>query len=339
MIRFVKSVISFSSMKSEAINQAKIKTMKNNIDISVIIPAFNAEKTVGSLIRDLLKEKRLSIEIIVVNDGSTDKTKNIVTSFNDQRLIYLEQQNKGVYAARNLALDNHSGEWVILLDADDCIDDDFLFNRFTLAKNENVDVLISNAYRQSSVSGTKSSIHKNQIYNKKISGHQWINNCVSNKEWPHYLWLQITRSSYIRENGIIFHNGRSHKDILWTMTLAEKNGVFYIANNHDYTYIINPSSITNRNDYYDFRAIDYIDIIATLINTAYEPENSVIRASLLQHSLIESRHFLGLYRRKIKDRDNIKSLFKNKVPLKDIFKGIRDFSDLAFFIKLSAKML
>lgn len=312
--------------------------MKSKIDISVIIPAFNAETTIGSLLAALLKEEKLAIEIIVVNDGSTDNTRDIISAFSDPRIIYLEQNNKGVYAARNLALDNHSGEWVILLDADDSIDGEFLFNRYTLAVKENVDVLISNAWRQNASSGKKSSIHKHQIYNQKISGHQWLNHCVIHKEWPHYLWLQIARSSYIRKHNMVFHDGRSHKDILWTMTLAEKNGDFYITNHHDYTYLINPSSITNRNDYFDFRAIDYIDIIATLINTAYKSENNDIRKSLLRHSLVESRHFLGLYRRKIKDRNTIKQLFKDKISFMAIFKGIRNFSDLAFFVKLSAKM-
>lgn len=313
--------------------------MQKKIDISVIIPAFNAEKTIGNLINDLLIENRISIELIIVNDGSTDNTKEVISAFNDMRIIYLEQENKGVYAARNLALKNHSGKWVILLDADDNIDSNFLFNRYTLAEENNVDVLISNAFRKKTASEKTSSIHTKQIYNRTISGHQWLNSCVANREWPHYLWLQITRSSYIKTYGMVFHEGRSHKDILWTTTLAEKNGVFYITNHHDYTYIINQSSITNRNDYYDFRAVDYIDIIATLINTAHKPENSDIRKSLLQHSLVESRHFLGLYRRKISDRNRIKALFKNRVSFKEIFKGIRDFSDFAFFIKLVAKML
>ncbi|MDF2525868.1 MAG: hypothetical protein K0S17_953 [Enterobacter mori] len=314
-------------------------TMKKNIDISIIIPVFNAEKTVGSLINNLLKENVLSIELIIVNDGSTDKTKEVIKAFIDPRIIYLEQSNKGVYAARNLALKHQTGEWVIFLDADDSVGKDFLSHRLHLAKKENVDVLISNAYRLNTVSDKKSSIHKKQIYDKKISGHQWINSCVANNEWPHYLWLQITRSSYIRDNCMTFHDGRSHKDILWTMTLAEKNGSFYITNNHDYTYTINSSSITNRNDYYDFRAIDYIDIISSIIKTANKTENGEIRVSLLRHSLVEARHFLGLYRKKIKDRKNIKSLFKENVDLKDIFKGICSFSDLAFFFKLLVKML
>lgn len=203
-----------------------LKKLKNKIDISVIVPAFNAESSIQRLILSLLTEKQLSIELIIVNDGSTDKTKDEVLHINDNRIIYLEQPNQGVYAARNLALQHHSGEWVVFLDADDLVDDGFLYKRYIIAKNNNVDVFISNAHRKTSNSTTTTNIHSKQIYNKIITGHQWINSCVCKREWPHYLWLQLVKSSYIRNNNMTFHSGRSHKDILWTMDLAEKNGFF-----------------------------------------------------------------------------------------------------------------
>ncbi|HGU9825248.1 TPA: glycosyltransferase [Enterobacter cancerogenus] len=332
----MKDATTFPLMKSGKGTQRNVKKMKNKIDISVIIPAFNAESSIQKIITSLLNEKNLNIELIIVNDGSSDRTKDEILHVNDNRVIYLEQPNKGVYAARNLALKHHSGEWVVFLDADDLVDNDFLSKRYTVARNNDVDVYISNAQRKTPTTTTK--IHSKQVYNKKITGHQWINSCVSENEWPHYLWLQIVKSSYIRSNNMAFHPGRSHKDILWTMTLAEKNGVFFISDNCDYTYLINPSSITNRDDYYDFRALDYIDIISTLVSTAYKKENADIRLSLFQHSLTETRHFLGLFRRKVSNKREIKQLFKKEISLSDLAKGIRNLSDLAFFSKLVIKM-
>lgn len=107
--------------------------MKNKIDISVIIPAFNAQDTILNLVRKLLGEKTASVEIIVVNDGSTDATEAVLGTLDDERLIVIGQNNQGVYAARNAALAVHRGEWVIFLDADDRIEDHFLRERFAKA--------------------------------------------------------------------------------------------------------------------------------------------------------------------------------------------------------------
>lgn len=93
--------------------------MKINIDISVIIPAFNAADSIGVLVHTLLGETTLSTEIIVVDDGSTDETWTVLSAITDERLILIRQENQGVYAARNAALAIYRGEWVVFLDADD----------------------------------------------------------------------------------------------------------------------------------------------------------------------------------------------------------------------------
>ncbi len=77
--------------------------MKNGIDVSVIIPAYNAAETSVSLVTKILSEPHLAIELIIVDDGSTDETGNVLRQIHDDRLILIEQANQGVYAARNAA--------------------------------------------------------------------------------------------------------------------------------------------------------------------------------------------------------------------------------------------
>jgi glycosyltransferase involved in cell wall biosynthesis len=107
--------------------------MKNKIDVSVIIPAYNAAETIDSLVNKILSETRVAIELIVINDGSTDGTDHALHQIYDDRLILIEQANQGVYAARNAALALHQGEWVIFLDADDDIADGFIEKRWQAA--------------------------------------------------------------------------------------------------------------------------------------------------------------------------------------------------------------
>lgn len=310
----------------------------NDIDVSVIIPVFNAASSIESLVKKVCREQRLNIEVIVINDGSTDGTSSVLDSIEDNRLVVINQENNGVYSARNAGLEYHRGTWLIFLDADDDITEGFIFDRYNLAVSQDVDVLIMNAWRNWSGDNKLISVHSKQPYDQVIPGLFWIRHCVINKEWPHYLWLQMVRSDYIKNNKIKFHAGKSHKDILWTIELALKGARFYISKKQDYTYIYNTDSITNRGDYYDVRAESYIDVINKIIGYAREENNKPISKYLLRHALVETRHFLGLYRNKVNNKQRIKAIFREKVSFKDVFKGIDSASDVFFCIKLGLKL-
>lgn len=87
--------------------------------VSVIMPAFNAERYIADAIRSVLDQSHVELELLVVNDGSSDNTATIVRSFSDQRLRYFEQTNGGVSVARNKGLDECRGAFVCFLDSDD----------------------------------------------------------------------------------------------------------------------------------------------------------------------------------------------------------------------------
>ncbi|HFP9342072.1 TPA: glycosyltransferase [Raoultella ornithinolytica] len=306
--------------------------MKNKIDVSIIIPAYNAAATVGCLVNKILSEPHVAIELIVVDDGSTDGTGNIIRQIHDDRLILIEQANQGVYAARNVALAIHRGEWVVFLDADDDIHNEFIEKRWQ------ADVMIFNGWH-SGADNHRRAVHTKQPYEATLSGHEWIRHCVTRGEWPHYLWLQMVRSSYIRQHSLCFQPGRSHKDILWTVHLAANNGRFSVLDVKDYIYISNKTSITHRPDYYDVRAISYVEVIAEIIQVAEQEQNKKIKVFLYRHALVEARHFLGLYRKKVWDNSNVKTSFNTNISFINLLKGISSISDIFFFIKLMRKIL
>ena len=93
----------------------KIKTIPN---VTVVIPAYNAEKYIIRSIESVLNQTRCPDEIIVVDDGSKDNTANIVRSFGD-RVTLIQQPNAGVSAARNTGIKAATGDWIAFLDADD----------------------------------------------------------------------------------------------------------------------------------------------------------------------------------------------------------------------------
>jgi glycosyltransferase involved in cell wall biosynthesis len=94
--------------------------MKNSFSVSVIIPTYNRAKFVHEAIESVLLQTFQPIEIIVVDDGSSDGTKGALKLFiNEQKIKYIYQQNAGVSAARNLGIEVSEGKWLAFLDSDD----------------------------------------------------------------------------------------------------------------------------------------------------------------------------------------------------------------------------
>lgn len=88
--------------------------------VSVVMPAYNAEKYIGEAIDSILDQTFTDFEFIIVNDGSTDRTKEIIQSYDDPRIVYLENDNNsGIVLTLNKGLDAAQGEYIARMDADD----------------------------------------------------------------------------------------------------------------------------------------------------------------------------------------------------------------------------
>jgi len=103
--------------------------MKKGLSASVIIPAYNAERTISETLRSLLDQTARDFEIVVVDDGSTDKTPEICHRFKENSPVPIRvftQQNRRISAARNLGIIKAEGKYVIFLDADDLAENEFV---------------------------------------------------------------------------------------------------------------------------------------------------------------------------------------------------------------------
>lgn len=100
--------------------------------ISIITPIYNAQDYLKETIASVLQQSFTDWELILVNDGSTDLSKDIALSFDDSRIRYYEQPNKGVAAARNMGLEMVKGDFIAFLDSDDILPRDSLKMRRNL---------------------------------------------------------------------------------------------------------------------------------------------------------------------------------------------------------------
>lgn len=106
----------------------------NSPFFSVVIPLYNKEAYIKRAIDSVLKQSFIDFELIVINDGSTDNSVNIVKLYNDNRIKLIEQNNKGVSAARNKGISIANGDYIAFLDADDEWRENFLSEINTLIK-------------------------------------------------------------------------------------------------------------------------------------------------------------------------------------------------------------
>ena len=120
--------------------------MTMNPMVSIIVPVYNAEKYLERCLDSLVSQTLREIEIICVNDGSTDKSMEILSSYAKKHpfLLILDQKNQGPGTARNTALENARGKYIIFCDADDTLEPETCLECTTLMENNKVDLIIFN---------------------------------------------------------------------------------------------------------------------------------------------------------------------------------------------------
>lgn len=145
------------------------------ICFSIIIPLYNKEKSILDTVNSVLKQTYTNFELLVVNDGSTDNSAEVVSSFTDSRIKVVDKANGGVSSARNLGLKNSIGEWVLFLDADDRFSIDALevFAQLILSYNK-CKVIVSNYWCESTNKTVSKSYGKRERVIKNTMKSLWL---------------------------------------------------------------------------------------------------------------------------------------------------------------------
>ena len=160
-------------------------------DVSVIVPVYNGEKYLKDCLNSILNQTLINIEIICVDDGSTDSSSEILKefSFKDSRVKILSTENKGQGFARNLALKECNGEFIAFIDADDWINPKALELLSLKAKNNNLDMLFFQMVNYMEYSGD---FVETELYNHQCFINMGIHeNTIFNSEDVHEFLYEI----------------------------------------------------------------------------------------------------------------------------------------------------
>lgn len=119
---------------------------------SIIIPAYNCERHIRKCLQYISRQTFHDFEVVIVNDGSTDNTESeildVKCTSNNLCINYIYQENAGAGAARNTGLECASGEYIVFIDADDYVDDDFLFETNRIIEEKNSDLIFIDIVRE-----------------------------------------------------------------------------------------------------------------------------------------------------------------------------------------------
>ena len=112
------------------------------VKVSIIVPVYNTAKYLNKCINSLLNQTLKEIEIILINDGSTDNCESIIKKYKDKRIKYISKKNEGIGKTRNLGIEIASGEYLAFIDSDDYIESNFCEVMYNKAIKDKCDIVI-----------------------------------------------------------------------------------------------------------------------------------------------------------------------------------------------------
>ena len=225
---------------------------QQNIKVSVIIPVFNTEKyleeAIGSIVNQTLRE----IEIIVVNDCSTDNSAQILERFaqQDSRIkILTHEKNKGQSVARNTGMGIMKGEYLYFFDSDDVLESDCLRLCYEKSKTENLDFLFFDAVTfYDFKSNVKFNYQRTSDLEPKIySGTEILRILLKKRNHKDTVWLNFIKASYLKSLKLSFIPNINYEDVLFTLKLyAEAKRVSFISRSFFHRRIRENSYMTSK---------------------------------------------------------------------------------------------
>lgn len=205
--------------------------------ISVVVPCFNAGAYIENTLMSILGQQvPADLEVIVVDDGSTDQSAAIIQSVSDNRLRYLFQQNKGVSVARNVGMAAARGSFIIFFDADDLMADHFLTERLVPLLDNPVlgyacGLVLTFPLHSHAVLGCHV-----DVANKLLTYQEGYSSCPSN-----YLF----RTAVLKQHGICFHEGLSSTADRFFLLQVSQVAIGILVDNAPLLYRVSPGSMSN----------------------------------------------------------------------------------------------
>ena len=224
-------------------------------DISIIVPIYNAENFIKKCVDSLLNQTKKELEIILINDGSTDNTLKILKEYKDKRIKLFSNKNQGIGKTRNFGISKATSKYIMFCDSDDYYEPNMCELMFNEAEKKNLDIVICDFYKE---------YDSGKVEPFKVASFDY----TTLKETPSLIrtinlapWNKIYKSELIKENNIMFEEKLKYEDtpfVAKALDCAKKIGKIDKCLNH---YIVHEQSETTIRDRRCFDIIKIVDIL------------------------------------------------------------------------------
>lgn len=198
--------------------------MMTNPNISVIIPVYNTEKYLKDCLDSVTNQSLKNIEIICINDGSTDNSSSILKSYaeKDDRIHVIKQNNQGLSAARNAGIKNACGEYICFLDSDDMLADNALEELYNKAKQDRLEILCFDIKCIYETEHLKMTNNVDALYKRNICfdgikpGKELFTEMIDKNSFIVLAFSMLINREWLIKSKIKFYNGIIYEDNLFT---------------------------------------------------------------------------------------------------------------------------
>ncbi|MBE5825490.1 MAG: glycosyltransferase [Butyrivibrio sp.] len=257
--------------------------MAQNKLISVIVPVYNAGRYLDRSIESLLEQTYKNIEIIMVNDSSTDNSETIIRKYAelDSRIVLLNKNNEGAGAARNYGISHANGELIAFCDADDFVEHDMYEKLLDAMQAKNYDIaccLNTNENTNVNITGETKEFYGDDLWNLMIGQIGTKPSDASDIVYGSGVWQCLFRKQIILDNGISFKSEReiASEDLLFNIEYISKCKNAVYLQDELYHHCDNFTSMSHGRHYYkienEFRLFEALE---DFLNSSNKTEYSL----------------------------------------------------------------
>ena len=247
------------------------------VKVSIILPIYNVAPYLDETFRSLIGQTLKDIEIIAVNDGSTDESETIINRYaqQDSRIKCYTQHNQGQSVARNLALKHATGEYIYMMDSDDVLDNpDALRLCYEYINKCQADFIFfdGDILQESGAAPISWDYQRTQELeeNKAYDGEYLLNMMLDSYKHNCVVWLLLIRHSYLKHIELDFFPGIIHEDELFTTKLTLQSHNIYCFKHNFVKHRVRSASTMGK--HYSKRNINcYLTVIDELLKWQDSP--------------------------------------------------------------------
>lgn len=299
--------------------------MKESEKISLIVPVYNVEKYLRKCINSILYQTYQNLEIILVDDGSKDKSGEICDEFKniDDRIIVIHKKNGGLSDARNAGIEIATGKYLGFIDSDDYVQNDMYEYLYKLLRENNADISICDymVVHENQKVTLRDIPSKIQIYNKKEA----IKEILKRNKIQDYAWNKLYKLELFKD--VKYPIGRKMEDLGTTYKLFDSANKIVVGNQKKYFYLQRNGSIVNNKT---------VDLFIDKYELAFERheylENKYV--NMVENEIEMIQKILELYQIK----DNIINKYIEEKRINRFLKDILERNDIKRKLPIKLKI-